>query len=173
VPTSDGPLVCGLVWAKLTAQMEEERLTLASLYFFPSCSSINLCGSLSVLLAYLSNAKLIMTWTSLREGDELGRTSSITSGLLKTIDLVSLRTVSCRVTSQCDRKSSSRLVCYTLNALRPSYVKVSKVGLRMLPLSRSDPLLLEFPPFMLDVLEVVDCSAESPKCVTTRNEQRS
>jgi hypothetical protein len=173
VPTSDGPLVCGLVWAKLTAQMKEERLTLASLYFFPSCSSINLCSSSSVLLAYLSNAKLIMTWTSLREGDELGRTSGITSGLLKTIDLVSLRTVSCRVTSQCDRKSSSRLVCYTLNALRPSYVKVSKVGLRMLPLSRSDPLLLEFPPFMLDVLEVIDSSTESPKCVATWNEQRS
>jgi hypothetical protein len=42
---------------------------------------------------------------------------------------------------------------------------VSKVGLRMLPLSRLDPLLPEFSPFMLDVLEVVDFSAESPKCV--------
>jgi hypothetical protein len=37
----------------------------------------------------------------------------------------------------------------------------------MLPLSRSDPLLSEFPPFMLDVLEVVDSPAESPKCVAT------
>jgi hypothetical protein len=37
----------------------------------------------------------------------------------------------------------------------------------MLPLSRSDPLWLEFPPFMLDVLEVVDSPAESPKYVTT------
>jgi hypothetical protein len=37
----------------------------------------------------------------------------------------------------------------------------------MLPLSRSDPLLSEFPSFMLDVLEVVDSLAESPKCVAT------
>jgi hypothetical protein len=35
----------------------------------------------------------------------------------------------------------------------------------MLPLSRSNPLLPEFPPFMLDVLEVVGSLAESPKCV--------
>jgi hypothetical protein len=28
----------------------------------------------------------------------------------------------------------------------------------------------EFSPFMLDVLEVVDSLAESPKCVTTQNE---
>jgi hypothetical protein len=41
-------------------------------------------------------------------------------------------------------------------------------GLRMLPLSRSDPLLSEFPPFMLDVLEVVDFPVESPKCVATQ-----
>jgi hypothetical protein len=34
-------------------------------------------------------------------------------------------------------------------------------------LSRSDPLLSEFPPFMLNVLEVVDSPAESPKCVHT------
>jgi hypothetical protein len=37
----------------------------------------------------------------------------------------------------------------------------------MLPLSRSDPLLLDFPPFMLDVFEVVDSPAESPKYVAT------
>jgi hypothetical protein len=55
--------------------------------------------------------------------------------------------------------------------MRPSSVKVSKVGLKMLPLSRLDPLLLEFPPFMLDVLEVVNSPAELPKCVHTRNEQ--
>jgi hypothetical protein len=42
----------------------------------------------------------------------------------------------------------------------------------MLPLLRSDPLLPEFPPFMFDVLEVVYSSAESPKCVRTRNKQR-
>jgi hypothetical protein len=30
VPPADGPLVCRLVWAKSTAQVEEERLTLAS-----------------------------------------------------------------------------------------------------------------------------------------------
>jgi hypothetical protein len=41
----------------------------------------------------------------------------------------------------------------------------------MLPLSRSDLLLPEFPPFMLDGLEVVNSPAESPKCVSTRNEQ--
>jgi hypothetical protein len=43
----------------------------------------------------------------------------------------------------------------------------------MLPLSRSDPLLPEFPPFMIDMLEVVDSLAESPKCVLTQNEQES
>jgi hypothetical protein len=42
-----------------------------------------------------------------------------------------------------------------------------KVGLIMLSLLRSDPLLLEFPPFMLDMLEVFDSLAESPKCVHT------
>jgi hypothetical protein len=34
-------------------------------------------------------------------------------------------------------------------------------------LLRSDPLVSEFPPFMLDVHEVVDSPAESPKCVYT------
>jgi hypothetical protein len=38
----------------------------------------------------------------------------------------------------------------------------------MLPLSMSDPLWLKFPPFMLDVLEVVDSLVESPKYVATR-----
>jgi hypothetical protein len=41
----------------------------------------------------------------------------------------------------------------------------------MLPLSRSDPLLSKFSPFMLDMFEVVDSPVESPKCVTTQNEQ--
>jgi hypothetical protein len=51
----------------------------------------------------------------------------------------------------------------------PSSVKVSKVGLRILPLSSSDPLWPEFPPFMLDVLEVVDSLVESPKmCCNTK-----
>jgi hypothetical protein len=40
-------------------------------------------------------------------------------------------------------------------------------------LSRSDPLLPEFSPFMLDMLEVVDSPAELPKCVATWNEQES
>jgi hypothetical protein len=31
----------------------------------------------------------------------------------------------------------------------------------------SDPLLLEFPPFMLDVFEVVNSPVELPKCVAT------
>jgi hypothetical protein len=79
------------------------------------------------------------------------------------IGIVFLRTVPCHVTSQQERKSSSRLAWYATNALRPSSVRVSKVGLRILPLSRSDPLLLEFPPFMLDVLEVIDSLAESSK----------
>jgi hypothetical protein len=42
----------------------------------------------------------------------------------------------------------------------------------MLPLSRSDPLWLEFPPFMLDRLEVVDSLAELLKYVRTQNEQK-
>jgi hypothetical protein len=41
----------------------------------------------------------------------------------------------------------------------------------MLPLSRSDPLLLEFPPFILYVLEVIDSPVESSKYARTRNEQ--
>jgi hypothetical protein len=84
------------------------------------------------------------------------------------IGVVSLRIVPCHVTSPRDRKNSSRLVWYALNALRPSSIRVSKVGLRILPLSMSDPLLPEFPHFMLDMLEVVDSPAESPKCVATR-----
>jgi hypothetical protein len=80
---------------------------------------------------------------------------------------LSLRTVPYRVTSQHERKSCSRLVRYASNALRPSSVKVLKVGLNMLPLSRLDPLWPEFPPFMFDVLEVVDSSTKSPKCVAT------
>jgi hypothetical protein len=98
-----------------------------------------------------------------REGDGLGRTS----GLVKTIGVVSLRTVPCHITSQCERKNSSRLARYASNALLPYSVKVSKVGLRMLLLSRSDPLWLGFPPFMLDVLEVVDSLVESLKCIAT------
>jgi hypothetical protein len=38
-------------------------------------------------------------------------------------------------------------------------------------LSRWYPLLPEFPPFMFDMLEVVDSPAESSKCVHTQNEQ--
>jgi hypothetical protein len=87
--------------------------------------------------------------------------------LVKMIDVVSLRIVPCHVTLQCERKSSSRLVRYASNALRPSSIKVLKVGLIMLPLSRSDPLWLEFPPFMLVVIEVVDSPVESPKYVAT------
>jgi hypothetical protein len=36
----------------------------------------------------------------------------------------------------------------------------------MLFLSRSDPLVSEFPPFMLDVSEVVNSPEESSKCVS-------
>jgi hypothetical protein len=51
--------------------------------------------------------------------------------------------------------------------------QVLKVGMMMLFLSRSDPLVPEFPPFMLDVLEVVDSPMELPKCVCTQNKQES
>jgi hypothetical protein len=61
VPPADGPLVCGLVWAKLTAQVEE-GLALVVSSFFPSRSSINLHNNSSVLLACLANAELIMFW---------------------------------------------------------------------------------------------------------------
>jgi hypothetical protein len=172
LPT-DGPLVCGLVWVKLTVHVEEEWFVLVASNFFPSRSSINLRSNSLVLFACLSNAEVIMFWTSLREGDGLGHTSCITLGLVKMIGVVSFRTVPCHVTTQRERKSSSRLEWYASNVLRPSSVKVSKVGLRMLPLSRSDPLWLEFPPFMLDVLEVVDSPAESPKYVTTWIERES
>jgi hypothetical protein len=42
-------------------------------------------------------------------------------------------------------------------------VKVSKVGLMMLFLSRSDLLVPEFSPFMLDVREVVNSPVKLPK----------
>jgi hypothetical protein len=109
----------------------------------------------------------------LREGDGLGRTSGIPSGFVKTISVVSLRTVPCHVTSQRERKSSSKLAWYALNVLRPSSIKVMNVGLRMLPLCRSDPLWLECPLFMLDVLKVVDSLVESSKCVATWIEQET
>jgi hypothetical protein len=94
-------------------------------------------------------------------------------GLVKMIGVVSSRTIPCRITSQRERKSSSRLVWHASNAMRPSSIKVSKVGLRMLPLSRKDSLWLEFRPFMLDVLEVVDSPVKSPKCVATQIGQES
>jgi hypothetical protein len=171
VTPANALLVCGLVWVKLTAQVEEEGLPLVASNFFSSYSSINLRSSSSILFACLFNAELIIAWISLREGDGSSHTSGITSGLLKTISVVSLRTVPCRVTSQHERKSSSRLAWNASNALRPYSVKVSKVDLRMLPLSRLDPLLSKFPPFMLDVLEVVDSPAESPNCVATQIRQ--
>jgi hypothetical protein len=59
----------------------------------------------------------------------------------------------------------------SLNTLRASFVKVSRIGLIMLFLSRSDPLVSEFPPFMFHVYEVVDSPAESPKCIATRIKQ--
>jgi hypothetical protein len=40
-------------------------------------------------------------------------------------------------------------------------------GLEDVALVEVDPLWPEFPPFMLDVLEVVDSPTESPKCVCT------
>jgi hypothetical protein len=43
-------------------------------------------------------------------------------------------------------------------------------GLEDVVLPRLNPLLPEFPPFMLDVLEVVNSPAQSPKCVATQNE---
>jgi hypothetical protein len=97
-------------------------------------------------------------------------TNQLTPYLLEDRDS-SYYQVPCRVTSHHERNSSSRLARYASNALRPSNVPMSKVGLRMLPLSRSDPLLLEFSSFMLDMLEVVDSPAELPKCVATRIRQ--
>jgi hypothetical protein len=61
VPLDDGPLVYGLILVKLIAQVQEEGLTLVASGFFPSCSSINLHNSSSVVFACLSNAKLIIT----------------------------------------------------------------------------------------------------------------
>jgi hypothetical protein len=87
------------------------------------------------------------------------------------IGVVSLRIVPCHITLQCERKSSSRLAWYASNTLRLSSIKVLKVGFRILLLLMSDPLVPEFPPLMLDVVEVVDSPAESPKCVHTQNEQ--
>jgi hypothetical protein len=136
---------------KINNASRRRRLSIRIIMFFPSRSSINLRSSSLVLFTCLSNAELIIFWTSLREGDGLGHTSGITSGLVKTIVILSLRTVPCHVTSQRERKNSSRLAQCTSNALRPSSLKVSKVGLRMLPLSRMDPLWPEFPPFMVDV----------------------
>jgi hypothetical protein len=45
--------------------------------------------------------------------------------------------------------------------------------LMMLFLSRSDPLVPQFPPFMLNVCEVVNSPAESPECVCTQIRQES
>jgi hypothetical protein len=60
VPPVDAPLVCGLVWAKLRSQVEEEGLMLVASSFLSSRTSINLRNSSSVLFVYLSNAELIM-----------------------------------------------------------------------------------------------------------------
>jgi hypothetical protein len=55
----------------------------------------------------------------------------------------------------------------SFECLAALFRQVSKVGLRMLFLLKSDSLLPEFPPFMLDVLEVLDSPVELPKCVAT------
>jgi hypothetical protein len=55
--------------------------------------------------------------------------------------------------------------------LQSSSDKVSKVGLMMLFLSRSNQLMPELLFFMLEVREVVDSPAESLKCVGTRIKQ--
>jgi hypothetical protein len=89
VPPADAPLVCELVWMKLTTQVEEEGLTLVVSKISLSHSSTNLRSSSSVFFACLSNAKLIIASISLWEGDGLGRTMGIISGLLKTIGVVS------------------------------------------------------------------------------------
>jgi hypothetical protein len=85
------------------------RINIKVIKFFPSRSSINLRSNSSVLLACLSNVEFIIDWISLREGDGSGRNSGVTSGLRNMIDVVSQRTVPYRVTSQRERKSSSRL----------------------------------------------------------------
>jgi hypothetical protein len=157
--------------SKINSISGRRRINISIIIFFPSCSSINLHSSSSVLLTCLSNAELIIFRTSLKEGDGLGHTSGIISGLMKMIGVVSLRIVPYRVTSQHESKSSSRLARYASNALRLSSVKESNVGLRILPLLRSDLMWLEFPPFMLDVLEVVNSPTKSPKCVAIQNEQ--
>jgi hypothetical protein len=74
---------------KPTVHVEEEGLDLVASSFFLSLSSISLRNSSSVLFACLFNVELIMFGTSLREGDGLGRTSGVTSGLVKTIGIVS------------------------------------------------------------------------------------
>jgi hypothetical protein len=95
------------------------RVNARIIKFFSSRSSINLCNDLSVLFACLSNAELSIDWISLREGDGLGRTSGVTSALRMMIEVVSLRTVPYHITSQRERKSSSRLAWKVRTPCRP------------------------------------------------------
>jgi hypothetical protein len=67
--------------------------------FFPSRSSINLHINLLLLFVCLSNAELIMTWTSSRESKGLDRTSGVTLDLRMYIDVVSFSMIPYRVTS--------------------------------------------------------------------------
>jgi hypothetical protein len=114
--------------SKVNSASRRRMINTSSIKFFPVPlfyqPTQQFIGTLCLPLH--SNAELIMDSISLREGDGPGRTSSIISGLWKKIDVVSLRTIPCRVTSQHERKSSLKLMRYSSNALRPSSVKVSK-----------------------------------------------
>jgi hypothetical protein len=108
-----------IVSSKTNDASRRRIINTSSIKFFPSRSFINLHNSSSIFFAYLSNTKSIINWISLWEGDGSGRTTGITSDLLKMIGVVSLRTVLCSVTSQHERKNSSRLMRYASNVLRP------------------------------------------------------
>jgi hypothetical protein len=77
--------------------------------------------------------------------------------------------MSCHLATQ--EEELFKICSVRIKRLASLLIRVLKVGLRMLPLLWSDPFLPEFPPFMLDVLELVDSPVESPKCVCTQNKQ--
>jgi hypothetical protein len=95
--SSSGPM--------LTMQEEEEGLTLESVSFFPSRSSISLHISSTLLFACLSNVELIMDWTSSRERDGLGHTSGVTSALWMMIGVASLRTAPIALPCNANRRA--------------------------------------------------------------------
>jgi hypothetical protein len=170
---ADVPLVWGLVWEKLIAQEEEEELTLKSISFFSvplfyqSTHKFSIAPCLPIWHRINHRLNVIerKRWVRPYLGCYLGLVDDDRRGVLEHEPL------SCHLITQVEELIQIGVVGLERLAILP--VKVLKVGLMMLFLSRLDLLTSESHFFMLEGWEVVDSLVESPKCVGTWIEQES